>query len=155
VLAFGAAEGVEQAARRAVLEDVVTAGVGVSVVGDPQVPAAVDGESLRFADAGGNRLGERAVLAEFLDPVVEGVGDIDGAVAVDRDALGLGELAVAGARAADRLDELAGRREFLDPLVAGVGYVHVAAADRDRLRIVEPAGVAAFTAERLQGLARR
>src|SRR6476659_783304 len=77
-------------------------------------------------------------LRKLLDPVVTGVGDVDVAVSVDRDAAGMFELAGTRALAAPGASELAAGCELLDPAVVVVGDVDAAVGvDRDALGLVE------------------
>jgi hypothetical protein len=77
-------------------------------------------------------------LRELLDPVTAGVGDVDVALGVDRDAAGIAEPAVAVGAAPPAAQESAAARELLDPVVRGIGDIDVVVGvNRDAARIVE------------------
>src|SRR5829696_3111877 len=82
-----------------------------------------------------------AVFVEALNPVVVFVGDPDVAHPVDREAVGVFELAVAGAIGAELPQELAGFTEGDDAAVQPVGDPDLASgADVDAARFAELAG---------------
>ena len=68
---------------------------------------------------------ETDVRREYLDAVVEPVGDVDVSGRTGGDAVGDVELTVAAAIAAPLGDEGAGRVELLDAVVAGIDDVDV------------------------------
>ena len=97
----------------------------VVLVGDVDVARVVGGEpdrTFELAETGPPLppVGDpRSVEQELLDLVPVGVGDVDEAVAVDLDALGVDQPAPGG-------EGRAGRVEFHDPAVVGIGDVDVA-----------------------------
>src|SRR4029077_8646792 len=86
--------------------------------------AARDADRLRRPDVGDLRL-ERAVSVKDLDPLVAGVGHVDIAGRISRDAADLIELPLTGSRGAPRLDEVAVLGELADALVGAVAVGHV------------------------------
>src|SRR5258705_5258882 len=91
-----------------------------------------DADGRRYADVGDLRLGV-AVAVELLDAFVAGVGDVDVALRIERDAAQRVELPRFAAALTPRLDEVAvlvelGDARVADAVSGAVGDVNVARA---------------------------